>query len=174
MAKMGHANRTAGFRKILRVAGSHFPLLLTGLALITVAVAAVLVFRDNDTSGVVDFYSGCDSDEIGVQLQQGALLTANKHLDLKPIAEQVAAKPDHDKSPTCLYVLTRYYLDESDPVLARQYFDKLQAVYQDNKGYGKSLGDNPLKPGELKKSVEFLENQVENFKQNIYYAPSIN
>lgn len=67
----------------------------------------------------------------------------------------------YDKDPSCLYVLTVYYIGQSEAEGARSSYEKLAIAYNKKKNYVSNLGPDKIKSIE---QLEFEVEQVENIK----------
>lgn len=103
-----------------------------------------------------------DKSANGILAQAAPLLKPTQRAQLKPIVDKIKALPDYDRDPNCLAVVTVYYVNLGDSTNARQYYEKLNAVYKPNKGYDNAIISAP-RPYKLKSSIEFLEK----FKQDL-------
>lgn len=78
---------------------------------------------------------------------------------LEPVANQIKQIPNLD-DPDCLYLLTIYYVNMSDPDNAAASFKKLQKAYDPKVGYDRALESVARTPKDLKRTVVFLQNHI--------------
>lgn len=97
----------------------------------------------------------------------------NQYQELGKLVDQITTYPNFDKDPNCLAILMTYYINISDNVKAREYYDKLVVVYQPKKGYDKSIKAYAKTPEYYLSMVQFLEKQAEQSKKNTYYGPAV-
>lgn len=55
--------------------------------------------------------------------------------DSKPLADQILTLPGHEKSPTCLYVLTAHYINSADSDKAQTSYDVLKTAFKTHSSY---------------------------------------
>ena len=80
--------------------------------------------------------------------------------NLKTVADAIQSKASFTLSPSCLYVVTTYYIDTEDTVKARKYYDLLASSINAQNVYTQVLGAQaqPLKVVEA--TLKFLESQA--------------
>jgi hypothetical protein len=91
---------------------------------------------------------------------------------LAPIITEIKQQPGYDHDVDCLYVLTMYYIQNSESANAKVYYDKLAENYNAKEGYSNPALKNAQTPSQLKSLVEFTAILKQEAQQNVFYAPS--
>ncbi|MEO8105388.1 MAG: hypothetical protein ABI602_03575 [Candidatus Saccharibacteria bacterium] len=117
----------------------------------------------NKTEPVVAAYK-CSSQTLHEASQ---VLVPTKVTELGQIVGKIQKNKGYDTDPNCLYVVTTYYINESDSNQARYFVNKLNASYDKSKGLDDSLDpDINLSVVGLNDTVKFLEKSDQQFQQN--------
>lgn len=140
------------------------------LAVIAVGIVAWLAYNHFQKQN--DKYSTACTDKSanGVLDKSVAYLQPQQHLELGKLVDQISTLPDVDKDPNCLAVMVTYYINITDQIKAKQYYDQLKLVYQPKKGYDNAIKGKVMTPEAMGPIVDFLQKQAENFKKNSYYG----
>jgi hypothetical protein len=106
---------------------------------------------------------GCSSQLLG---RAAVVLDPTKVGELEPITDEIRQAPKYDQDPNCLYVLVTYYINTSDGTLAKEANNKLEKVYNPEKGYDEAIARDAKSPQALRPSVDFLVKQASRY-QNV-------
>lgn len=142
--------------------------------LIVVAIAVLMLVVNKQGGNKVSGPVVCSGRSPDVLKEASGLLVPEKSSELKPIAEKIRTLPEYDKDPDCLGVLVTYYTNITDPKTAREILDKLNAIYNPEKGFTssyKASGGKGIE--ELRTGVEFVEKLDQEFKNNMFYGPEV-
>ena len=102
-----------------------------------------------------------------------AVLEPDKIDQLKSIVERIQLSADYEKSADCLNIVTTYFINTADKDNAKTYFEKLEKIYDPNKGFSPSLGSNAPTMDFLRDNIKLLEKKSEEYEQNKFYGPEI-
>lgn len=173
LKKSAHANKlregmvvSSGFKKTVPVPKER--IIAAVLVVLLVTGGSWLVYHNINkgprTTGNAD--SCTDTSGSGVLQQAYDALKPGDYERLKPVVEKIKAIPGHDSNADCLNVIVTYYINVTDYKNAQHYLDKLNQVYDPNRGFSKALGPDVKSIEELRAEVAFLGKQAELFRQN--------
>ncbi|MDB5183061.1 MAG: hypothetical protein JWO47_845 [Candidatus Saccharibacteria bacterium] len=115
----------------------------------------------------------CVTDKTGMALSKDITLLKAKNVSkLKPIATQIESLKGYQKSPTCMYVLTMYYINASDAIKAQAEYDTLKEL-KPHGSYGINIQKATLSLTDLKTLIEGVKLRSEQFKNNVLYGPVV-
>jgi hypothetical protein len=100
--------------------------------------------------------------------------TAENNMKLKDLVGEITQISNYDKSPDCLNVVIRYYLNEGNSEMARNYFNILTLLYEKNSQIKLTIinGDaNHRTYEQLSAEVAFLESNVAKSRENASNNP---
>ena len=120
------------------------------VVIVAAALAVVLMVRHTRTDKYATQRAALVSQAVDV-------LDPLFNKDLAPIVKNLQGLPGYDKDPDSLYVITQYYINNSDGKNVKTYYDKLVKAY--GKGYSNPKLQHAPSPADLKAQVEFIENQ---------------
>lgn len=138
----------------------HKRLLIVACAIVATAIVAAVWWMvsqlgEGDSSTTA---TAC------INIQSDKTITDNA-----AVIANIQAVKGYDKDQNCLYVMTRRYINMSDPVNAKLYLNKLKARYDSKQGFKPELGVSSLGIQGLEQEVEFLgklpAQAEENFKK---------
>jgi hypothetical protein len=109
--------------------------------------------KEDESSGV------CSN---SVLEQAGKKISSNNTNQLVSTVKQIQSTPGHDTDSSCLYILTKYYIDITDADNAQKYYKLLVKAYNPELGYNSALGAGTLSPDQLESQVEFVKQLTEN------------
>jgi len=124
----------------------------------------------NDDSVISAIDSVCSED---LMLEANKYMPPGNNQELKSIVDSIFELEGYEKDPNCLIVITTYYVNLSDPLNTRKYYEELNKVFNQNIGYSPIIAANSLTPEQLKSVVDFLEQQSEQIKANRIYGPAV-
>lgn len=105
--------------------------------------------------------------------QAAPYLKSDSASRLVGIVTQIKQQPGYEHDPNCLYVLTVYYINISDPANTKTYDDMLTRTYDTKKGYSNELLKQVAKsPQDLQPQVNFIESQTKEINQNFFGVPA--
>ncbi len=161
---------------VIRNNGSKKRLLIvvsTGVIILVGAGATGLLFW-NKSQGEKTTKSQC-SDGVGSPLlkEASANLNPDKSAQLAPIVSTIQALDGYEKYPNCLNIIVTYYINTTDYNNAKNNMDKLEAVYDSEKGFSKELGGNSKSIETLRGNIKFLEKFADNIRKNAEKNPQL-
>lgn len=108
-------------------------------------------------------------------LESASNVMANdKTNELKIIVDKIQSLSDYQMDPNCLYVITNYYINISNPEKARENFDKLVIVYNPEIEFVPIFSTMHFKNKDLLKStIEFLEKSRTDLEKNALFGPAV-
>lgn len=80
--------------------------------------------------------------------------------------DKIKLEPKFDEDPSCLYLLTTYYLNVSDIENATKYFTLFDKKVNQNKKVVSFLGDAKSLDSSLKTKITILQNSIKNLNTN--------
>lgn len=122
---------------------------------------------------VVDFIQDQRNQKKTSQACSTAVITSQTAVDLanssaavlKPTVDKIVKTNGYNKDPSCLYVLTKYYIGTGDPVKGRVSYDQLTKLYTSNDVYDSKIKNSVGSPEQFKPILEMLEQQQKDINQ---------
>lgn len=125
---------------------------------IIVAGAGWLLYKFIDGRNSNNKISNACSESV-VTAQTAIDLSNSSVAVLKPTVDKILKTNNYNNDPSCLYILTKYYIGVSDPAKARPSYDQLTKLYTSNKVYDSDIRDVVAGPEQFKPVLELLEKE---------------
>lgn len=156
-AKKGQSNQQSvvgDMQKGLQLSSKKLLLVALIIVLIISGVGAYLYIKNRQASTKLS--SVCS--ESVITRQTGIDLTSTSVAGLKPTVDKIL-QTNYQNDPSCLFILTKYYVGVSDPVNARPAYDQLTKLYTSNDVYDANIQDAAASPQQFKQTLELLEKE---------------
>jgi hypothetical protein len=148
-------------------------LVVVGL-LAVMGIGAYVVVHTSQSRQKTAQRSLCVNDVIGTTIAKDiSVLTKQNVTILKPIAKDITVLKNYEKSPTCLYVLTVYYINAADAANAQATYVKLKEVLKPGVTYGSNIQKATTSLKDLELLIEGVRLRTEQYKKNTLFGPVV-
>lgn len=150
---------------------NYLPIFIVLLSVILVSAGTYYLFKTNMNKAEK---LACINSNRQLLSEASRNFAPEKSNELKKTIDKIQSLHSYQKDPNCLNVLTIYYINVTDSKNARESFDKLTKVYNQNDGFAPELqmvGGKNIE--QLRGGVEYVEKLKLEFERNTFHGPAV-